>query len=34
MPVFLHGLSTALPPHVLTQDEVREHYLWREISAV
>lgn len=21
---FLHGLSTALPPHVLTQDEVRE----------
>ena len=24
MPVFLHGLSTALPPHVLTQDEVRE----------
>ncbi len=23
MPVFLHGLSTALPPHVLTQTEVR-----------
>ncbi|MGH1575853.1 type III polyketide synthase [Planktotalea sp.] len=24
MSVFLHGLSTALPPHCLTQDEVRE----------
>ncbi|MHA6324901.1 hypothetical protein [Roseivivax sp. CAU 1753] len=24
MTVFLHGLSTALPPHCLTQTEVRE----------